>query len=353
MKSLMEGLGLNVKVMEGFEGKPNVVGLWAGTDPEGPTLLVDGHMDVVPAGDGWDVDPWAAEIRDGAIWGRGSADMKHALAITASVIRALKQAGFTPRGNLLFSATVDDETAGLFGSKYVIEEGLKLAGWPRPAFHLLLEPTNWDVDVAFKGRVWIKITVKGKSAHGGSPEKGVSAIVKMMELTRRLFAMERHTHPLMPADTLNIGTIEGGEKTNIVPESCTATFDYRFVSPCSSDQAIQRFQDVISDMERTDPDFHVSEFSWFEKRDPTETDLKAPALNLLCDCIKDYSDRPGRLAGSLSAGNTYWSMRQGGRIAMSGPGDPSIIHTNKECIPIKDLVEGARIVAAFVVRFLG
>ena len=75
MRSLMDSLGLEVNILEGEKGKPNVVGLWRGAG-SGPTLLLDAHMDVVPEGDGWEVDPWEAKIRDGAIWGRGTADLK-------------------------------------------------------------------------------------------------------------------------------------------------------------------------------------------------------------------------------------------------------------------------------------
>ena len=353
MKSMMESLGLEVKVMQGMEGKPNVVGLWRGSDPTAPTLLLDAHMDVVPAGEGWDVDPWAAEIRDGAIWGRGTADMKHSLAIMITVARALKDAGFKPKGNLMIAATNDDETAGKFGLKYVIEEGIAKAGWPQPDFHFLLEPSNWNVNVAFKGRVWIKVTVKGRSAHGGTPEKGINAITKMIELIGRLLSIKRHSHPLMPSDTINVGTIQGGEKTNIVPDTCTATFDYRFVGPCSGDQATQRFRNVVATLEQEDPEFTVTEFEVFENRDPVEADPKAYPLTLLADTVKDVSGRPGKPGGTLSAGNSYWSLRRGLTATMTGPGDPGIIHTSKEHITLKDLSEGARIVAAFTVRFIG
>ncbi|MGE5579040.1 MAG: M20 family metallopeptidase [Bacillota bacterium] len=353
MKSIMESLGLEVKVLQGMEGKPNVVGLWRGTDPTAPTLLLDAHMDVVAAGEGWEVDPWAAEIRDGAIWGRGTADLKGSLAIMATVVKALKDAEFRPRGNLLIAATNDDETAGKYGLKYVIEQGLTSVGWPTPDFHFLLEASNWNVNVAFKGRVWIRITVKGESAHGGTPEKGVNAITKMMDLIRRLLAIERHTHPLMPADSINVGTIQGGEKTNIVPDTCTATFDYRFVGPYSADDAVERFREVVSRMESEDPTFKVTELEVFEKRDPVEADPGAYPLALLAETIKSVSGRSASPGGTLSAGNAYWSLKQGITATMTGPGDPAIIHTSKEHISLADISEGARIVAAYAVRYIG
>jgi len=79
----------------------------------------------------------------------------------------------------------------------------------------------------------------------------------------------------MPSDSINVGTIQGGDKTNIVPDTCTATIDYRFVGPSSADQAVQRFRDVVAAMEKEDPEFKVSGFDVFESRDPVEADPEA------------------------------------------------------------------------------
>ncbi len=352
IESLMKSLGLDVRVMEGKEGKPNVVGLWRGSDSAGPTLLLDGHMDVIAPGEGWEMDPWAAAIRDGTLWGRGTVDMKHSLAIMIAVTKALREAGFHPKGNLMLSATNDDETAGKFGLKYVVEKGFADAGWPAPDFHLLLEPSNWGVNVAYKGRVWTKVTVKGKSAHGGAPEKGANAIVKMTELIGRALSMAKNVHPLMGTDSINVGTITGGEKTNVVPDACTATFDYRFVGPCTAKDAVERFRSAVS-LDVGDSDYRISEFEVFESRDPLEVDPSAGPVALLSETIRGISGRPAKPSGTLSAGNAYWSLSNGILGTMTGPGDPGLMHTNREHIAISDLLEGARIVAAYVVRYLG
>lgn len=352
MRSLMDSLGLEVKILEGEKGKPNVVGLWRGAG-SGPTLLLDAHMDVVPEGDGWEVDPWEAQIRDGAIWGRGTADLKQSLAIMVHVVDALKKKGFAPRGNLILSATNDDETAGKMGLKYVIEKGLREIGWPMPDFHLLLEAGDWNVNVAYKGRLWVRIGVRGIPAHGGAPEKGVNAILKMTELISTILDIPRKTHPLIGADSINVGTIVGGEKTNMVPAYCETTFDYRFVPPRNSEDALQEIRNAVEARRRGDPKLDVAMFEVFEQRDPLEIQPDAPEILLLRECISEERGTEAKISGSLSAGNAYWSLKNGIMGTMTGPGNADVIHTNREHITLKELMEGARIVLSYVIRYIG
>lgn len=353
MKELMDGLGLETQILEGFREKPNVVGLWRASDPDAPTLLLDAHMDVVDAGEGWDHPPYAAEIHDGVMWGRGTADMKQSLAIMICVIDALKKSGFEPKANIMLSATVDDETAGHWGLKYVLEEGLKSIGWPLPNFHLLLEASEWNINVAYKGRIWVRIGVGGKAAHGGSPGQGVNAIQKMMALIDALYKMERFSHPLMPADSLNVGTISGGDKVNVVADTCAAEFDYRFVGPYDTNDAIARFHEVIDNLSATDPDFRIVEFTVFEHRDPVEIAHDHPALVALSDSVLRQTGKTPTPMGALSAGNAYWSLSMGIPATMTGPGKASVIHTNKEHITLEELYQGATIVADFVTHYAG
>ena len=352
VRVLMEALGLDVRVMEGQAGKPNVLGLWRGSG-NGPTLLLDAHMDVVDAGQGWEHDPWAAELVDGVIWGRGAADMKHSLAILIHVVKALKTMRFAPKGNLIIAATNDDETAGKMGLKYVIEEGLAQAGWPTPDFHLLLEASDWNVNLAYKGRVWVRVTVGGVTAHGGKPEVGVNAIVKTMDLVRAVLALPRAAHPLIGADSINVGTISGGERTNVVPDACTVTFDYRFVPPLRAEDAASAIRRVADDLAARDPHFRVCEFEVFEQRDPLELPETTREIVLLRQCIEAERGVPSAVGGALSAGNAYWSLRRGLTATMTGPGMPDLIHTSKEHISVKALTEGARITLDFASRYLG
>ena len=92
--------------------------------------------------------------------------MKGALAAQLLAVKALLKAGVKPNGDLYLFATVDDETAGTMGLRYIVREGLERLGWPKPTFHILVEPSSLNLYVAFKGRMWVRIALQGRSAHG-------------------------------------------------------------------------------------------------------------------------------------------------------------------------------------------
>ena len=127
-------MGLEVAFFEGFPRKINVFCWMPGSDPNGQVLCLIGHMDVVPPGDEkiWEFSPFAAEIHDNKIWGRGAADMKCAMAAHLYALAAVKRGPFPLRGTVMIGNTVDDETAGIWGMKYMIEKGLATKGWPLP-----------------------------------------------------------------------------------------------------------------------------------------------------------------------------------------------------------------------------
>ncbi|MEW6546688.1 MAG: M20 family metallopeptidase [Bacillota bacterium] len=337
VEQAMREAGLVTRVVEGEPGKPNVLGILPGSDPARPVLLLSGHMDVVPAGDpgAWQEDPFSGRVVGGYLWGRGTADMKGALAAQVEAARVLA-AGRRMPGSLVVAATVDDETAGPMGMKYLIESGWP-SGLPLPFLHVLGEANDLNVTVAFKGRVWFRIATRGVAAHGGAPETGVNAVEKMIELFRHLRALPGREHPLMGRDTLNLGTIRGGEKVNIVPDCCEATFDYRVCSPCSAAEAEARFRQVVEKLSREDSEFVVSRFEVFEKRDPLEVDPDGRAVRLVREVVRDVTGREPRLLGTLSAGDAYYVLQKSIPAVWVGPGDSSLLHAANERIAVRDL----------------
>jgi acetylornithine deacetylase/succinyl-diaminopimelate desuccinylase family protein len=352
VKQLMAELRLEVHILEEIPGKPNIVGLWRGSG-DGPTLLLDSHMDVVPAGTGWNIDPWEAVLRDGVIYGRGAADLKQTLATMICVVRSLKRAGFEPKGNLMLSATNDDESGGETGLKYVLEKGIATLGWPMPNFHLLLAPSNWDVNIAYKGRIRTRIGVAGKSGHGGSPEKGTNAILKMIKLISRILNIKQASHSLAGKGSINLGTIVGGEQTNVIPDYCEATFDYRFAPPCNVATAVANIRREINCLKHEDSGFDPVKFEVFEARESLESAPDEEEIALLRKCVSDVRGIEPPFSGASSAGSAYWSLINGIKAVMAGPGDPLVTHSSSECITVDDLSEGARVVLLYIVRYLG
>lgn len=353
MEELYKSLGLEVHIFQGQEGKPNVGARWKGNGEKEDILLISGHMDVVPVGNGWDIpNPLDIVEKDGYLWGRGVVDMKGSLAAQFLAAKALKEAGVELKGDLYLFSTVDDETAGTMGLRYVVGEGFDKFGWPKPTFHILGEPTELKLDVAFKGRMWIKITIEGKGAHGGNPSAGINAIEKMTALIPRILAIPRLSHPLMGTDTINLGTIEGGTKTNVVADTCSLTIDYRYVTPHTSQEIEENLRKVIDELAAEDPEFKLSGFEVFERREPKEVPQEHPGMQLLKSLTEEVTEKETSFAGVLSAGDAYWTIMDGVPAAFYGPGSMSVAHTNKECVSLEQLEQACQIFALYALRSL-
>jgi succinyl-diaminopimelate desuccinylase len=348
----IKNLGMETRYLEGLHGKRNVFGLCRGRSQE-RTLLLSGHMDVVPAGDPgkWTYPPFAAGIHEGWLWGRGSVDMKSAIAAQIFAARAVLDSGISLASSFMLGCTVDDETAGAWGMKYAIEEGLRSMGWPIPTLHVLGEANGLNLSISFKGRIWVRLSTRGKSAHGGEPERGVNAIEQMIPFLLRARSVLRQEHPLMGKDTLNLGIIEGGQKVNIVPDACTAHLDLRMCAPAAADQYQQGLEEIIETLKREDSAFEVTEFEVYEKRDPIEMARDHPAIGFMKECIRGVRGKEPHLLGTLSAGDLYHTMKRGIPGAWIGPGNPQLLHQVNERIRVDEIIEAAKIYALLILRF--
>jgi acetylornithine deacetylase/succinyl-diaminopimelate desuccinylase family protein len=352
LRGEIERAGLEVVVMEGQPGKPNVFGLLRASRPAARTILLSGHMDVVGPGDlsAWRHPPFAASIADGAMWGRGTVDMKGALAAQLAAIRAVKAVYGALPVNVMFGATVDDEIAGDMGHRYVLDWGLEAAGWPRPDFHVLGEASGLQIISAFKGRVWVKLAVRGKSAHGGSPHEGVNAIEKLMEFVARLKARPRPAHPLLGEDTLNVGTIRGGTRVNAVADHCEVQLDLRFGGSTGSD-AVAALRRAINEFQRDDATFVPAGLEVLEQRDAASVDAGKPEIAMVRRAIARVTGREPALGGALSAGDAYYSLKAGIPGVWVGPGDVRMLHAPNEHLPLGELLLAGRVYASIVLAY--
>jgi acetylornithine deacetylase/succinyl-diaminopimelate desuccinylase-like protein len=195
LESYLEGPGIAFERFEAVPGRPSLVGRIEGSDPNAPSLLLMGHTDVVPVNpDGWERDPFAAEIVDGMVWGRGAVDMLNLTSSMAVAVRNVARSGFKPRGTLIYFAVPDEEAAGTYGAKWMTEthpEAVK-------ADYVITEmggfrfstdgPPKLVLMAAEKGTYWCRITVHGTPGHGSMPHRTDNALVKAAEVVRRLAA---------------------------------------------------------------------------------------------------------------------------------------------------------------------
>ncbi|MFD1704925.1 M20/M25/M40 family metallo-hydrolase [Methylopila henanensis] len=205
----------------------------------GPTLALNAHGDVVPPGEGWTADPYGAEIRDGVMYGRGVAVSKSDFATYAFALKALIETEAPLNGTVELHLTYDEETGGLVGPGWILEQGLS-----KPDL-AISAGFSYNVVVAHNGCLHLEVEVKGRSAHAARPDTGVDALEAATGLLSKLYAL-RETYKAtvsavdgIESPTLVVGLIEGGINTNVVPDLVRFRIDRRMI-PDESPEAAER-----------------------------------------------------------------------------------------------------------------
>ena len=201
-RELLEPLGARVEVVEPSPGRASVVAALPSTGK--PVLVVNGHLDVVPINRAdWSVDPFGAEVADGRVWGRGTADMKGGIAAAIEAVAALSRSGREPAWDLVFHLVADEERGGRWGTRALVEGGF----CEGVAACLVPEPTDLDVCVAERGLLVAHLTTLGRPAHGSAPRQGISAIETAAKVVLALHAADfgDQPHPLLGRPTATSG----------------------------------------------------------------------------------------------------------------------------------------------------
>jgi len=346
----------------------NVVGLRRGRSLR-PTLHLNGHVDVVPAGGGWTVDPFAGIIRDGRVYGRGACDMKAGIAAAVFAAEAIRRCGVTLNGSVEISGTVDEESGGHAGVAWLAHHGRLRAG--RQDYVIIPEPLNVDrICIGHRGVYWFEITTHGRIGHGSMPFLGVSAIEHMGELLERI---RRELAPVLSARTtgmpvvppgarhatININGIAGGQpvegiQTPCVADTCRAVFDRRFLHEEGFDNARAEIASLLARAADEIP--HLR----YELRDlmvvhPVQTPSPSPLVESLERSILSVLARP---ATQVASPGTY-DHKHVDRIAgirqcvAYGPGVLDIAHQPDEWCDIADLVNATKTLALTILDLAG
>ena len=285
----------------------NVVGTRRGGS--GPVVHLNGHIDVVPAGDGWTVDPFAGVVRDGRIYGRGVCDMKAGIAAAVFAAEAIARAGIELPGTIEISGTVDEESGGFAGVAHLAQVG-RIAK-DAPTSSIIPEPLNVDrICIGHRGVYWFEVTARGRIGHGSMPFLGVSAIDGMGRLLQAIrdelmpaLAPRKTAVPVVPAGarhaTINVNGIDGGQpvdgiQTPCVADVCRAVFDRRFLI----EEGFDATRDEIVDARRAVAGKAAG--VRFELRDlmvvhPTRTPDDSPVIAALDRSIRRVLGRPAEL----------------------------------------------------------
>jgi acetylornithine deacetylase/succinyl-diaminopimelate desuccinylase family protein len=250
---LLEALGFTVERHPVPEAAVRAAGMISATNlvirhrfGEGPVVALNAHGDVVAPGEGWSSDPYGAEIRNGRMYGRGAAVSKSDFATYAFALLALRAAGAPLAGTVELHLTYDEETGGLIGPGWLLEQGLS-----RPDY-AISAGFAYGVTIAHNGCLHLEVSVRGRSAHAARPETGVDALAGATAILTTLYAFRSQLTERMSAvpgighANLNVGLIAGGINTNVVPDKVTFRIDRRMI-PEENPQAVeQELRDLIA-----------------------------------------------------------------------------------------------------------
>ena len=234
--------GLAVEVEDVAPGRPNLRAVLPGGD--GPGLLLLGHTDVVPVGDGWTTDPFGGQVRGGRLYGRGSTDMKGGLAACVAAMAALQ--GVALSGPVELAALVDEEEHGLGVRRFVSDTENAYAAC------LVAEPTDLQTIIAARGDAYLDIVVHGVAAHSGRPDDGRNAIyggaAVITALQQWHAELARAAHPLVGPPTWSVGLVAGGQGVSTVPAACRIGADRRLLPGESAAQVLADLRDRVAEL---------------------------------------------------------------------------------------------------------
>jgi acetylornithine deacetylase len=328
----------------------------------GRRIILSGHLDVVPPGDPatWTVDPWGADIRDDALYGRGACDMKGGVASILAAVRALGAAGDLDRldGELVVAFVPSEEDGGQ-GTLAAIRAGVT------GDLAIITEPSNLDVVVAHAGAITFRLTVPGRAAHASQRREGVSALDNLFVLSQALAAdetrrNEAETDPLMTALGLPyptiIGIVAGGEWASTVLDRVTADGRYGVRLGQSAAEAESELRAAIDAACAADPflrdhpaTVEITGGRFGSARVPSDHPLPVG----LAETVEAVTGRRPTMLGEPYGADMQMFVNVGATpCVIFGPGDVRVAHSADEHVPLGEVVDCARVLAAWIRREL-
>lgn len=340
IKKQISKIGAKYDTYEKVKHRTNLVAKIG--NEKGKKILISTHLDTVPAGDGWETDPFEPVIKDGKVFGRGACDNKGQATASLFALDCLKQMEKNLKNQYIFLYAADEEVGSSAGVKYLINEN-KIN--PDYAIIVDIEGGMQKIDIAEKGVLNLKIICKGKQAHGATPHKGVSAIVNMSKLIAKLehYSLKAELHPYLSRPTINFGTISGGSAPNTVAGTCETVMNIRYL-PSQTPEAI------VEELKKISERFGDFKLEVMMKIPPTEVDSK----NLIVENIRKVTDRHGikaALTGLSGATDTKSFIVQGIPAVGFDFADDYIAHNANEYCRLDKLFEFVEILTEICLEF--
>jgi acetylornithine deacetylase len=347
-------------VDRGYEGRPNIVATWKGAGG-GRSLLLNGHTDVIPVGggEGWSDNPWSATIKNGRMYGRGTADMKSGVASHIMAVECLKGAGLKPKGDVYINVVIDEEVSG-HGTLDTVIRGYKAdAGISGETSDLAVQP-------ACIGRIWFEIEIHGKPAGIQKRYEGISGIALGNKIVKAVADLEAKrvatiTHPLYPnaLDTLPciIGSFSAGNYPSAFPANCLLKGSIGTVPGEDHEGVKQSLVDQIARAAAEDP--------WMKLHPPkvrfvgydaqaSEIPRDHAIVETVCKNYKEITGRDPQISGRQGAADTrFLNLYANTPTVIFGPGSTAVMHADDEYVSIDDYMTSIKVMALSICDWCG
>jgi len=344
LQGVLHDWGFRTELQDAAIGRPNLIAR-IGTPRGGRSLMFNGHLDVVGV-EGMTHAPFAAEERDGLLYGRGSADMKGGIA--AMCTAAWRAAQTAIRGEIIIAAVADEEYDSA-GTRALVRSGIRADG------AVIAEPTNLAIMPAHRGFVWLEVTIAGRAAHGSRWEIGVDAIRHAGLLLAELDHLDAEelplfTHPLLGRGSLHASLVEGGIGMSTYPDRCVLTLERRTIPGKS------RASDFIEEVEaaceriRARRDTFVADIRLIVAQGPSDVPLDAPIVRELGHAMEEHGEAGG-IEGMSAWTDAALLNEVGIPTVLFGPGDISLAHAAEEYIALDEIDRASAVLTSFAKRW--
>ncbi|TRZ95722.1 M20 family peptidase [bacterium] len=340
VKDYLDNLGLKTRIFSLQKKRSNLIAILLGKKKK-YSMLITPHLDTVPQGRNWRFPPFAGKVFRGRLYGLGATDCKGNLAAGLEVIHSLVEDKCLLDYNLVFAATADEESGSALGLIPILKKNIL-----RPDLAVVLDADDFNIVVAQKGLLHLKVAIKGKRAHGAYPWLGVNAIDIAVDILKELksyrFTYKKNKYLRPP--TLNIGTIKGGDRVNVVADWCEFELDLRFLPGMSAQALIKKLKEIIL---KYTSGFKI-EIAGLQ--DHYSIGEEHPLVRNLMQAMRRVKAKP-RICGSEGATVITFFQDKNIPAVATGFGSGGCAHSANEYIKIKDLYKGALALEEFLKNY--
>ena len=345
-----------------YEGRPNVVAHWNGTNGDNHrSLVLNGHIDTMPMGEesAWSVHPLDGVIKDGYIIGRGAVDMKGGLATAVMAMAVLQEIGVPLKGDVILQSVVDEEGGGN-GTLAACIEGYLGDG------AVILEATDFQICRASRGAWQFGVRVPGKATHSSMKAEGSNAIDNAYEIIKVLYELERKWlltkhHSVMSKQTVVIGSINGGFGPSAIPDMCEiqGVIEYLPAHMSSGEEILASGFEVQREVEEAvaiacqgHPFLkdHPVQIEWLQDCPPFYTAAQEPLVQLAAETSEGIFGQ-ARVGGFMGGCDGRHFQYNRVPVVVWGPGDPVLAHAADERMKIEDYLKAIEFLAEFIVAW--